>query len=280
MLRNAVCAACALAGAAGLSFGANIELRLTELSGQTIASPSDSVLDFAVQGRVTGGGGLASWYFDSIQLVGDLESRAVLNRLRISNADGTYYTGVPMILSTIGQGGVASQYAFLPNLSAGFNGLINTSGGPFTNGPDNEIGTPSGFAGGQFLLHTPGVDTDGDGRPDSVPASSNSGALTTSVMQEYFGQGQFVDLYRFRVAFVDLAPRFVTIRLNGALARTFTQVELSVDSGLWGATQNPVGSDTITTSDFVVQVTPTPGAGAVALLGLGLMARRRRSSRG
>ncbi|HVU65052.1 MAG TPA: hypothetical protein VHC70_13810 [Phycisphaerales bacterium] len=277
MLKQAVCAACALTGAAGVSFGSNIELRLAEQSGQVIASPSDAVLDFAIQGRVTGGGGLASWYFDSVQLVNDLESQAVLSRLRISNPDGTYYTGIPTILSTIGQGGVAAQYAFLPNLSSGFNGLINMSGGPFTNGPDNEIGTPSGFAGGQFLLNTPGVDTDGDGRPDSVPAPATSGALSTSIMQEYFGQDQFVDLYRFGVAFTDLTPRFVTIRLNGALARSFTEVNLSADTALWGVTQQPVGSDTVGTTEFVVEVVPAPGVGTLtALSAAGVLVRRRR----
>lgn len=254
--------------------GANIEYRLVETTGQTTASALDPILDFAVQGRVTGGGGLASWYLDSIRLVGDAEPRATLGRDRISNADGTYYTGAPAASSVVGQGGVASQYSFLATVSASFNGLINTSGGTFTNTPDNEIGSVSGYAGGGGLLLTPGVDPNMDGRPDSIVAPATSGSLPAVVMQTYFAQDEFVNLYRFRVAFTDLAARSVLIRLNGARGRSFTQVSLGTDGSLWGALQN--SADAISTLDLTVQVVPAPGVGAgLALAGLGAGRRRR-----
>ncbi len=277
--RNAV-VACALCCAPAVARAANIEFRLVEITGQTTATPVDPILDFAIQGRVTGGAaasGLGSWYFDSVQLVGDAESRAGLDRDRISNPDGTYFTGAPVVSNAVGIGGVASQYSFLASVSANFNGLFNMSGGTFTNTPDNEIGSISGYAGGSGLLRTPGVDANMDGRPDSILAPATSGPLPAAAMPTYFAQGQFIDLYRFRVIFTDLTIRSVLVRLNGARGQSFTEVSLGTDGSLWGPALDT--GDAVTTTNLLVQVIPAPGAaGGLAIAGM-MAARRRRCAR-
>jgi hypothetical protein len=277
MLNRSIVVVCALSCAPVAVRGANIEYRVIELTGQTTASNVDPIMDFAIQGRVSGGTaptGLGSWYFDSIQLVGDAESRATFNRDRITNSDGTYFTGAPVTNSAVGQGGVAGQYSFLATVSAGFNGLINTSGGTFTNTADNEIGNISGYVGGTGLLNVPGVDANMDGRPDSILAPATTGQLPPAVMPTYFGQGQFIDIYRFRLTFNDLTVRSVLLRLNSPRGQSFTDVSLGTDGSLWGAVL--ASGDTVSATTFNIQVVPAPAAGIGLAVGSACVFGRRR----
>jgi len=260
---------------AAQAFGSDVVFRIVERTNQTVVTVADSVTEFSIQARVSGAG-LATWGITSVQLVNDPESRANFFRMRISNPDGTYYAGAPQINNIVGQGGVAASYSFLASVNAALNGSFNTNSGSFINGPDNEIGEVGGACVGPGFLGTPGVDTDGDGRPDVVPAAATTGVLPSAIMQEYFAQNTFIDIYRFRVAFTDLTPRSVNLRLNDLSARTFSQIGQSGNQVLWGGLQDGEGA-AITSIGWTLQIVPTPGAScAIGLGGLGAAGYRRR----
>ncbi len=267
---------CALVGAAGMVGASNantIEFRIVELTGQTQASPVDNVLDYAIQARVSGAG-LAVWGFDCLRLVGEAESASTLQTIRTSNGDGTYYAGPSSLNAAIGLGGLARSYSRLALINGNFNGLLNVSAGTFTNTADNELGLISGTLGGSPLMQTPGVDSDFDGRPDTIATPLTLGTLDPSIMSSYMAQDGFIDVYRFRVTVTDFTLRTIPITLVGGDARSFTQV--SFNGTEWGPVVHAPGEDLIITGGSF-EVIPAPAS--VALLGLGGLvgARRRRA---
>jgi hypothetical protein len=148
-MRRQIVGACAVVGLVGFGGASNaqsVQFRLIERTGQTAFNSSDSLLEIAVQVRVTGGN-LGGFNFDIH--TGDAEARGTLSRARISNSDHTYFSGSPWAPnSSVGTGGVASTFSYLAGINSSFNGLINVSGGSFTNNPnENEIGLIAGAAG-------------------------------------------------------------------------------------------------------------------------------------
>jgi hypothetical protein len=257
-----------------------VEFRLVERTGQTVVDSSDKILNFALQARVTGGGALAAFSFDSLRFVGEPESYGTLGRDVISNFDGTY---APEIASNnqVGRGGIARTYTYEAGIDVRFNGVINTSAGSFTNGPDQEIGIVAGAAVHGALLGTPGVDTDSDGNPDGW-AGNGSGAtppqgvlvpLDATIAQTYFASGQFIDLYRFRYVVSNLTTRKIHIEINQLSDITFGN-QLTYSNGLWGAYGNSESS-AVVFQPLDISVVPTPGCAAL-LAGAGLSLRRRR----
>ncbi|HVU64026.1 MAG TPA: hypothetical protein VHC70_08620 [Phycisphaerales bacterium] len=257
-----------------------IQLRLVERTGQSTVTSADTLLNFAVQGRVdapdaaVGIGGFAF----SIIIDGEAQNWGTLARDRISNPDGTYYPGVLGPGSGYGNG-IAAQYAYLAGISSIFNGLINSSGGGWTQTPSQDIGLISGLSAGRYFLGTPGVDTDGDGVPDT--ASGESAKLPPSVMTEYFGaKGTWIDLYRFRYTVTDLTPR----ELDFHIATTSTDAdpvgfyftEAQETSGNWGTINTQIAIRPEDITGLEVQVVPASGPGAPLLVALGWGARRRR----
>ncbi len=278
-MREIILSACALAAAAGtaLAQGGTVEFRLVELTGQTQVGPTfsgatDAVLNFGVQARVTGvaGRGIGDWAFN-IRIAGEAEGGGTLARLRINNGDGTLFTGAPST-STTGGGvlGVATAHRYLVGLNGNFNGLINTSAGTFTNGPDQEIGLVGGTARGAGLNGTGLIAFD----PDTGAASIASDPDYTTGLENFFGaNGVWTDLYRFRFTVSNLAARTLSFRIESATAATFSNLVLA------GAdfAGNTTGG-TAQTSTFGLDIPVVPAPASVALVGLGglALARRRR----
>lgn len=266
----------ALAGAAN----AQVEFRIVEMSGQTQASSADAVLDFAVQARVTGGAGLGTYNFNI--LTGDAESSGTLLRLRVQNADRTYYTGAPTPSGASGtKTGLPFQYNYLAGINSSFNGLINGTSGSFTNNPlENEIGLIAGSATGSSALGTPGMDPGGEGNPATwsgygafnVPPNNSIAPLDPAIGATYFGQGQFVDVYRFRYTVSDFTARTLNFTLNELGAQVFSQWLYS--NGEWGAATLPASPSS---TGLQIQVVPTPASAALMGLGGLVVARRRRA---
>jgi hypothetical protein len=276
----------AMAGAAaGLSRvchaqQAKVELRIVERTGQMVASPSDKVLNFAVQGRVLDPGsqvGIGGFAF-AIIFNGEAPTAGTLARDPISLIDGQYFggtTGAP-------EGsfiGVARQYQYLVGLDGRFNGLINASGGGWTQTPSTDIGLISGLAAGQYLLGTPGVDTDLDGAPDT--SSGEEAVLAGPIMSSYFGAGgNWIDLYRFRYTVSSFTARTLDVHLVSTSsdpdpsAFLFTKLE-SVD-GSWGM----VGAQVSVVQDDIqgvhVMVVPAPGCVAMGAMAASMVFGRRR----
>jgi hypothetical protein len=273
---------------AALAFGpaswclaqAQIQLRLVERSGQIVASATDPVLNFAVQGRVVGNGvgvGIGGFAF-AIVIGGESQSWGTFGRDRITNSDGTYYAGI----ASSGGGvisGVDGQHAYLVGINSIFNGLINASGGGWTQTPSQDIGLVSGLAAGQSFLSTPGVDTDQDGVPDS--ASEGSAKLPPEIMSDYFGAaGTWIDLYRFHYTVSNLTARSLDFHIISTSSDPdpvgFYFTEAQQTSGNWGTinTQQAITPDNV--QGFVGLVIPAPGGGAAVLLGAAWGSRRRR----
>jgi hypothetical protein len=166
-----------------------------------------------------------------------------------------------------------------------FNGQINSTGGSFTNGPDQEIGSIAGLAAGAGLLGTPGLDVDQDGNPDNwsgngsgdVPADMTFVPVPTAMAATYFGSGQFVDIYRFRYVVRAFTPRSLHFIMPIHNAGVFDQ--FMYQGGLWGE-QNTRFTDTPTTfTPLDISVVPSPAA--FTLVGAavaGALVRRRRLS--
>jgi hypothetical protein len=241
---------------AAASASAQVELRIIEREGRTgVSSPSDPPLNFAVQGRIAGSG-IAAFGFN-IHFLGEPEAYGTLTRGLISNLDHTYSTALAAN-NSVGRGGLAYQFGYLAQISASFNGVINTSSGSFTNTPDQEIGLVTGAAIGSALLGTPGVDTDDDGNPDTWPGSGTTATLPPSVSSTYFGgAAHWVDLYRFRYTPTDFRPRTIRIRLQ-SLQGTAIQ-SLMFAGGVWGTAGADVGA---IASDLEVSVNVDGGLAA------------------
>lgn len=263
---------------ASSSFAQTVEYRVVERTGQTVANALDNVLDFAVQARVNGSGSLGAFYFD-MRILGEAESRGTLQRGGISNIDGTYDPAISTG-SVVGRHGAARQYSYFGTVNQNFNGVINSSSGTFTNTPDQEIGLITGVVQGSPMLQTPGLDTNGDGHPDTwsgngsgtTPTNGTTASLNPAAATAYFANNQFVDLYRFRYTLTDLSARTLQIRPLNAIAEQFTQFVFV--SGQWGAQNTLTASAALQVTGIDISVVPAPGA--AFLLGVGALATSRR----
>jgi hypothetical protein len=266
-------------GLAGMSLAqSNVEFRIVERTNQAVVSPLDQVLNFAVQGRVVGTEadvGIGGFAF-AIVFNGESPSAGVPGFDRITSADGTYYSGIA------GGGGgstvgVARQYGYLVGISNIFNGMINSSGGGWTQTPSQDIGNISGLTAGSYLLGTPGVDVDQDGTPDG--ATGSSATLSTETMTDYFGaNGKWVDLYRFRYVVTNFSARWLDLHLittssdPDPVAFTFSSLQSS--AGSWGISSTPVGVSPEDVQGLRVQVIPSPGTAALSLAAACVIAAR------
>lgn len=255
----------------------SIEFRIVERTGQTLVTPGDNVLDFAVQVRTVTNFRIAAAGFD-MRIIGESESSGVLTRGRISNFDGTYFDGIA-ISNTVGLGGVARHFGYHTNLNSAFNGLINTSAATFTNGPDQEIGLVIASSIGEYLLGTPGLDADGDGNPDTwsgngtgvTPTVSSTATVPLALRGPYFGQNMFIDLYRFRYTVTNLSPRTLDFSLRNLGGNVFQT--LTYAPGQWGPRSS---SADLFATDLQIQVIPAPAATLALALGIPVCLRRRR----
>jgi MYXO-CTERM domain-containing protein len=292
----------ALAALAGMANAQSVEFRIVQESpttnnvvtaippalGTTLTSANPSG-NFAVQARVTAGANgsaLAGFSFD-IAIPSEPDSNGTLAKLRIMSlaGDGTYFAGAAAVNAGVGSGGMARQYSYLAGINSQFNGLVNTSGGTFTNqAGQQEIGLITGSATGSALLGTPNIDPQGEGNPSTwsgygAAATPPSGALAPvdpALGPVYFAQGQFIDLYRFRYTTTNFSARTLNITLQNAAAQVFSNFVFN--NGSWGPQATTVAAGSVTTTGLNVPVTPAPAS--AALLGLGgLVAARRRRSR-
>ncbi|HMN42728.1 MAG TPA: hypothetical protein PKE29_17950 [Phycisphaerales bacterium] len=282
-MKPAIIAAASAVAVSGASFtqARVVEFRIVERTGQTVANPADPVLDFAVQARVIGGT-LAGFSIETLTILGEPDSYGTLARGIISELDGTYSSAIG-VSATVGRAGLARQFTYVAGINSSFNGLINTSGGTFSNGPNQEIGIISASAAGSALLGTPGIDDDGDGNPDGwsgngLPAPPTNGTLVpipTAIAQEYFASGQFIDVYRFRYTVANFSSRVLAFSTNDVT--TITSVgSMIFNNGLWGA-YGVSESSVATTQTLQIAVVPGPGGAAIlCLAGVRLFARRRR----
>jgi hypothetical protein len=278
-------ACAAIAAAAGTIHAQSVEFRIVERQGQTIipvpagATPTtDAVLNYAVQARVLGGTAdqfLGTFSFD-IVAPGEADSSGTLTRLLTSNADGTYAANTAQAnSSTIGRGGLAAIYTYLAGIGPTFNGIINASGGTFTNTPGNqEIGLVTGAPIGNSLLLL--ADGNGDGNPDTYPGTGTTAPIDPTIASTYLGAGgSFVDVYRFKYTVSNLVdPRLITFTLANLTAQIGSD-GLAFSNGAWGPASQHNAATTLTNSTVIV-LFPAPGAGAAFMLGCGWAGARRR----
>jgi hypothetical protein len=256
------------------SFGQSVEFRIVERTGKMLVETGiDPTISFAVQARVVGGAPaqfLGNFAFD-IVASGEADANGSLHRLLISNIDGTYAENpTQSVNNSVGAGGMASVYTYLAGITPMFNGLINSSGGPFTNTAANqEIGGITGSPTGTSLLRL--ADTTGSGNPDTYPGSGVSAPMDPVLAQTYLGaNGNFVDVYRFKYILSNFAPRQITFSLANLRAQVGDSLLLT--SGSWGAVQTNAPATFV---GVTVGVVPAP-ASAAALGLAGLLAIRRR----
>jgi hypothetical protein len=282
------------AGGVSAANAQSVEFRIVERTGQLFLSSGDNVLELAVQAKVTGGN-LGAFAFDVVAS-GEQDTWGSLQWSRISNSDGTYFTGTPWSGgTTVGQHGMAAAYSWFASPSGGnnpaFNGLINASGATFTNTPGSqEIGLITGRLMGAPMLNTPGLDPIGEGNPvtwsgygaGNTPAFQSLAALPSALGPTYFANGQFVDIYHFNYTVSNLSTiRTLTFGLQNMHAENFTRFVYG--PGLWGAQDTTVPAGSISGASLSASVSgftlliPTPGtAGVLAMVGACAVRRRRR----
>ena len=279
-MRAASLSAVVVVACASAAQGQTVEFRIVERTAQTQASPLDSALDLAVQARFNGTNSLGGFYFD-MRMPGEQESRGTLEYGAISNLNGTYDPSFG-VGGSVGRHGLARSYAYFATVNPNFNGLINQSGGTFTNTSDQEIGLVTAFAQGVTMLGTPGVDTNSDGNPDTWPGNGSgmtppnlaTAALDPGISAAYFGHNEFVDVYRFRYTVTDFAARTLRFRLANIVAQQFTQFVYS--GGQWGAQNSTTPPTAVVSSGLDIVVVPAPAALGVLGFGSLVIARRRR----
>ncbi len=291
-MTRTVLMACIIAGVAGAAQAATVEFRIVERRSQVAYNPfiassvplNDSLLNFAVQGRVVGGGpteGIGNFGFNILS--NEAETSGALARARISVAGTANYDTSSLQYganSTLGVGGLAATYTYLAGINGAFNGVINTNSGSFTqNAAIHDIGlitgSPTGGAGLLSYGSLGNVDDLGNPVPN-LWVAGNVSAMDIGDATNFLGaNANFVDLYHFNYTISNTATRVVTFTLGGINAQTFTS--LSRSDGVWGPA-SPLDATLIVSSGASVSVTPAPGA--VALLGIGglVAARRRRTA--
>ena len=257
-----------LAALGSSALAQTVEFRIVERTGQTQVLPGgDTVLDFAVQARVTGGppgSALGGFYFDVV-LAGEPDTSGTLTRGLISNPDHTYASAFAAN-NAVGSGGLAAQYTYLANIVPVFNGLINLGAGTFTDTSGNqEIGLITGSSLGAPLLGTPGLDPLGEGNPatwsgygsGATPTPGDTAPLDPAVGAAYFGLGQFIDVYRFRYTVTDPTGRQLHATLERVGAQTFAG--LLAGNNSWSTQTDTLATSQISTTGLTIDI-GTPGA--------------------
>jgi hypothetical protein len=217
-----------------LAQGPVVELRIVERHPAPITEVTgtgNNVLNFAVQARVTGATdvGLSQCSF-AIVMPGESPSNGTLALNTINNADGSYWAGAISSTSAAQNKvvGVAYAYRYLIGISPSFNGLINHSGGSWTNDPaTNSIGLVSlNTLGPGYLLYT---DPSGTGLPDTPLDAATE-------LNPWFGaNGQWIDIYRFQYTVTNLnTNRTVPVDLivDNDAVHVFSGSVMY--SGMWG----------------------------------------------
>jgi hypothetical protein len=277
--------AMALVAAAGAANAQSVEFRIRERQNQTqwnlgqpTAAPlNDGILNYTVQGRVVGGSAgsfLGNFSFDVVAS-GEADANGLVQKAAISNADGSYNTSASQYNAnaTVGRGGLSAVYSYLAGISPNFNGLINLSGGTFTNtAGSQEIGLVTGSPSGSALLLL--ADTGGTGNPDTYSGSGTTAPVDGTLANSFLGaNGNWVSLYNFNYTVSNTTTdRFITFSLANVAAQIGTGLQLS--NGVWGPVQ---ANATATSGTNAVNIIAIPAPASAALLGLGgLVATRRR----
>jgi len=294
MIRNIVMA-CVLAGVAGtVAEATTVNFRIVERQGQALWNPltaqnatNDNILNLAVQAQVVGGApneSLGNFGFD-IAIPGESQANGTLFKAAISNSSGTFNTfngpsdppnsvfNQYANLGTVGRGGLSAVYSYLAGINSQFNGLINTTGGSFTDNPaQQDLGLVTGSPTGAQLLLL--YDPFGNGEPFTYSGSGTTAPLDPGISNTYMGaNGNWVDVYHFNYTISNNSPRVLNFTLNNAQAQTFTY--LGVANGTWGP-GDPTNAMLVSALPLSIPIV-VPAPGAAALLGLGgLIATRRR----
>lgn len=243
----AVAWALAALWATGAAGGQTLKLRIVQASAadsSMLASPlphtsGEPARYYAVQANFSGDG-VAAFAFN-IVISGEADSNGTLARLRITSSDHTYYMGAPTTSASGGaRVGMANQYYYLASSNSQYNGLINTTGGGFTNTTGNqEIGLISGIASGAPMLNTPGMDPLNEGNPATwrfygaglTPTSLTTANLDPALAGPYFGDGGYIDVYRFRYTTSNLTSRVLTFTLTNVSGGSFDRFVYT--GGVW-----------------------------------------------
>jgi hypothetical protein len=254
-----------------------VDLRIVERTGQgQVASPDglssgDAVLDIAIQARVNGGGALAGYQFDVV-ITGESDANGVLQREKIANSDGTYYSGYAVPGPGVsGFSGMPGAYLYYANLAGSFfNGAINQSFSTFTNSAGNqEIGLITGSSVAMFGV--PGLDPQGEGNPatwagygqtpTATPTDGATAPIDPGIGATYFGMGQFNDIYRLRYTVTNFSPRTLRFTLRGTTLQTATQFVYSnhnwrLNDAVWSGGQHTVNwAGPVAIAELLVPVT-------------------------
>jgi len=288
----------ALVAAAGAA-NAQVEFRIIERNGQSVIpnpptansanSTTDSRLNYAVQARVNGGpaGAVLANFAFTLRATGELDAYGAPPSggpflLATSLTNGTYDPNANQSTSQAnGTTGMAAQYRYLIGVNPSFAGLVNTSGGTFTNTPNNqEIGLITGANIGSALLQQTDfggggpTGDDPDGNPDSYTGSGTTAPIPAAYANTYLGgNGNWIDIYRFTYITSNATlTRDIVWSLADLQAQYGTQFVLS--NGVWGT---DTINATVTQAPNTVHVVGIPAPASAALLGLGgLVASRRR----
>jgi hypothetical protein len=267
-MRSLSCLVCtAVVAAAGAAHGQSVEFRIVEREGQNIilfssgsSTTSDGVLNFAVQARVVGGSAtqfLGTFSFNIIA-PGEPDANGTLAKLLTSNVDGTYAANMTQSTNaSVNRGGLAAIYCFLAGINPNFNGLINTSGGSFTNTPGNqEIGIVTGSPAGNSLLLL--TDPNGTGNPATYPGTGTTAAIDPAIAATYLGAaGNFVDVYRFKYTLTDATPRSLSFNLANVTAEIGSSLQNT--NGTWV----PVQSSATATATGILFPFPAPASASL-----------------
>lgn len=274
--------ACCVVAVCGVTCGAGaalVDVRIVERTGQMVADAADPQLDFAVQVRVNSSTrALASPTFP-IRLFGESQSHGQLSFGRISRRDDRTYTPEVGGPAPAFESGLAAQYRWQADLNSAFNGLINASGGSWTQTPDQDIGLIGGRSIGERLLGTPGLDTDGDGHPDTAAPGATRVNMPEDIQRDYFAKQNWIDVYRFRYRVTDLTPRSLDVRIfEDPLVLTFDLFngEIFFANGVWTMRFETIQRSEISIVNWTGMVVPAPSGAAMILLGMASGVRRRR----
>lgn len=276
---RAACCVFAICGIASAATAALVEVRIVERTGQVVADAADPQLDFAVQVRVNSSTRALSNPVFGLRLFGEAQSRGQFSFGRISRLDDRMYT------SEVGgpgpgfESGLAAQYRYNVDINSAFNGLINANGGPWTQGPDQDIGLVFGRSLGARLVQTPGLDADGDEVPDTAAPGATTAVVPGEILSAYFAQQNWIDVYRFRYRVIDLSPRVLDLRVlddPSIFAMAVFNGEIVLGNGVWGQFVESVPRSEIAVTNWTGTVIPAPSVGGMILMCAVVGARRRR----
>lgn len=286
-MTRSVIVACVLAGLAGSAQAATVEFRLVERQGRSSFTPDivgfSNQLNFSVEARVVGGAvgeSLGNFSFNLTSNEGDFNTNptgTLFSQAAISTIAGQYDPTNYNDQASVGRGGLAHQYSYLAGINPNFNGLIDSSGGAWTESTTlADIGLVTGAPIGGPMLDL--FSTNGN-RPATQPSSlATTATMDVALAHQYLGatnvgggDGDWIAIYNFNATLQSNATRAMVVTLGGVQAQTFTSWAKA--NGVWGPA-SPVNAQA-TGGAITIQILPAPGA--AALLGLGgLVATRRR----